>query len=123
MLWRFKYEINIIFVSLLVLALMAGINSISAQDVNAKINDTEADYSFTMAVPYNAGTGYHWEISPESHGVEVISINFVEDYPGTLGSSGTGYFNFHVIDNDDYYVKLVLISPKGDIVSETDSNS
>ncbi len=68
-------EINIIFVSLLVLALMAGINSISAQDVNANINDTEADYSFTMAVPYNAGTGYHWEISPESHGIEVISIN------------------------------------------------
>ena len=48
MLWGFKYEINI------------------AQDVNANINDTEADYSFTMAVPYNAGTGYHWEISPES---------------------------------------------------------
>lgn len=116
---KLKLDKNIIFVSLLVLALFVGVSSISAAD-NADNGPILDDGNFVMTVPYNAGTGYHWEISPETHGVEVNAIKYVEDNPGTCGSSGTGYFNFHVVDND-YYVKLVLISPAGDIVDEIDS--
>ena len=116
---KLKLNKNLVFVSLLVLAVFVGISSISA--ANADTCPILDDGNFVMTVPYNAGTGYHWEISPETHGVEVNSVNFIEDHPGTCGSSGTGYFNFHVVDSD-YYVKLVLISPAGDIVNEIDSN-
>lgn len=78
------------------------------------------DNDFTMSARYNAGTGYHWEVSPETHGVDLISTNHVQDRPGVCGGSGTVYFSFHV-NSDDYYVKLVLISPTGDIVDELDS--
>lgn len=118
---KLNFNKNLVFASLLVLAVFAGMSSLSAHDVDAGTNDAIVNDDFVMSVPYNAGTGYHWEIA-ESHGVEVNSINFVEDHPGMMGSSGTGYFNFHIIDNNDYYVKLVLISPCGDIVKEIDSN-
>lgn len=119
---KLNFNKNLVFASLLVLAVFAGMSSISAHDVDAGTNDAIYNGNFVMTVPYNAGTGYHWEISQDSYGVEVNSVDFVEDHPGTFGSSGTGYFNFHVIDNNNYYVKLVLISPTGDIVKEIDSN-
>lgn len=77
---------------------------------------------FTMSVKYNTGTGYHWVVSSETHGVDISGPNYVADHPGACGSSGTAYFNVHVINGDDYYVKLVLVSPSGDIVDEVDSN-
>lgn len=79
------------------------------------------DNDFTMTVRYNSGTGYCWKVSDETYGVEVNSIDNVLDHPGACGSSGTQYFNFHVT-GQDYYVKLVLVSPSGKIVDEVDSN-
>lgn len=110
-------------ISLVALSLFVGVGCISAADNSVSDLNAVPDLNndFTMTVPYTAGTGYHWEVSPETHGVDIGKINFVEDHPGCLGSSGTVYFNFHV-NSDDYYVKLVLISPTGEIVNEVDSN-
>ena len=136
---------RIIFAALVIFAMVVGVSCISATDSNQSIgiDDSNIDdgavvdeisqetsdsgaivdgnNDFTMTVRYNAGTGYHWEISPETYGVDVNSIDYKVDNPHVVGSSGTAYFNFHV-NSDDYYVKLVLISPSGDIVDEVDSN-
>ena len=140
-----KFDSNKIFILLAVFTLFVGISCISATDIdvnsthiddaihsgteNVKINDTQNDFNailddngnFVMTVPLTAGTGYHWEISSESYGVDLISSEFVEDHPGCCGSSGTDYFNFHA-NSGDYYVKLVLISPTGEIVKTVDSD-
>lgn len=134
-----------LFALLVVFSVFIGISCIAASDVdhNSTIddgsnvvvaNDTlapkdssdsgiilDGNNDFTMSVRYNAGTGYHWEVSPESYGVVVSEPNYVQDHPGLCGSSGTAYFNVHV-NSDSYYVKLVLVSPAGDIVDEVDSD-
>lgn len=113
---------NMIFVALAIFSVMVGLSCVSATSDVSNVSEHVLDHSdFTMSVPYTAGTGYHWEISDESYGVDVDDINYVQDHPNTCGSSGTAYFNFHV-NSDDYYVKLVLVSPAGDIVDEIDSN-
>lgn len=81
----------------------------------------DGDNNFVMSGRYNGGTGYHWEISPETHGVDLVSQDNVEDHPGACGSSATSYFTFHV-NSDDYYVKLILVTPTGDIAGEIDSD-
>ena len=124
---NFDTKIQIALISLVALSLFVGISCISAADIDANngvsnlnvIPDSNND--FTMTVPSNAGTGYHWEVSPETYGVDIGESKFVEDHPGCVGSSGTDYFSFH-INSVDYYVKLVLISPTGEIVKEVDSN-
>lgn len=114
---------KIILASLLALTLFVSLGSICASeimdDVNSPIIDDNND--FTMSARYNTGTGYYWQVSPESYGVELISTNYEVDHPDTCGSSATAFFNFH-INSDDYYVKLILISPTGEIVNELDSN-
>lgn len=118
-------KIQLALISLVVFSLLVGISAISASVVDdSAANDTGVilnNGTFTMSVPLTAGTGYHWEVSPETHGADVSSEDFVADHPGTCGSSGTVYFNVHV-NSDDYYVKLVLVSPTGDIVDEVDSD-
>lgn len=79
------------------------------------------DY-FVMTLRGESGsTGYHWVISPETHGVDFVSDDYILDNPDCYGSAGTDYFTFH-INSDDYYVKLLLVTPSGDIVKEVDSN-
>lgn len=114
-----KFNKSLILTALVIFSVFVALSGVSAADAD-NVAPTD-NGNFVMTVPYNAGTGYHWEVACETYGVEVNSIDFVEDHPGTLGSSGTGYFSFHIID-DDYYVKLVLISPSGEIVNEVDSN-
>lgn len=80
----------------------------------------DEDGDFTISLPYTAGTGYIWNVSPESHGVELESEKTVEDHPGLAGSSGTDCFTFHPTQ-EDYYVKLVLVSPSGETVDEVDT--
>ena len=124
---NFDRKIKIALISLVALSLFAGISCISAADIDSNNNITDSDANvdinipLTMTVPQTAGTGYHWEVSPETYGVDIGESKFVEDHPGCVGSSGTNYFSFH-INSDDYYVKLVLISPTGEIVKEVDSN-
>ena len=121
----FDNKLHVAFVTLVAISLLACISCISAADVIADSSNSgviiDDQDMFTMTVPQTAGTGYHWEVSSESYGVDVCSSNFVEDHPGCFGSSGTVYFNFHV-NSPDYYVKLVLINPSGEIVKEVDSN-
>ena len=88
------------------------------------IPEKVGDNCFVMAVRGASGsTGYHWIISLETHCVELISEKHVSDNPNPIayGSSGTDYFIFH-INSDDYYVKLLLVAPGGNIVEEVDSN-
>ena len=122
---KFEKKIHIALISLVIFSLLVGISAISAADTDAN-NATNTGVilnngTFDMSVPCTAGTGYHWEVSPETYGADVSSGEFVADYPGYAGSSGTVYFNVHV-NSDDYYVKLILISPTGDIVDEVESN-
>ena len=121
---NFDRKIQVALISLVALSLFVGISCISAADIDANGNLNvipDCNNDFTMTVPLTAGTGYHWEVSPETYGVDIGGHKFVEDNPGCLGSSGTEYFNFH-INSDDFYVKLVLINPTGEIVKEVDSN-
>ncbi len=115
---NFENRSLVIFSLLAVFAILVSVSCISAADATENSADTGV---FEMTVPYNAGTGYHWEISSETHGVNVLSVNHVEDNPGTCGSSGTAYFKFQPT-SDQYYVKLVLLSPTGEIVKEVDSD-
>ena len=50
----------------------------------------------------------------EDAGLTMDDISFV-------GGAGTDYYTFHV-NGDNYYVKLILIAPNGDIVKEVDSD-
>jgi hypothetical protein len=109
----------LIFSLLVVFAVLVSVSCISAADADNTC--IEKGCAFTMSAPYNAGTGYHWEISPETYGVHALPVKTVEDHPGTCGSSATAYFKF-IPTSSDYYVKLVLISPTGDIVKELDSD-
>ena len=88
-------------------------------DSHGVILDDNGDFS--MSARYNTGTGYYWVVSSDSYGVDLISTNNVIDHPDACGSSATSYFKFHVT-SDDYYVKLTLLSPTGEIVKEIDSN-
>ena len=113
---------NLIFSALAIFAVVVGLGCVAAADDISSVAAPILDNGdFSMSVPYNAGTGYHWEVSDETYGVDLIDVNYVQDHPNTCGSSGTAYFNFHV-NSDSYYVKLVLISPAGDIVDEIDSD-
>lgn len=140
-----KNKSHLIFALVAVFSIFVGISCIAACDVNnnATIDDgsnvvvadnvlepkdsshsgliLDGNNDFTMSVRYNSGTGYHWEVSPESYGVDVSEPNYVQDHPGLCGTSGTAYFNVHV-NSDNYYVKLVLVSPSGKIVDEVDSD-
>ena len=119
---KINFSKNIIFVSLALMSILVAVSCVAAEDIGDSVDaSTIVNGNFVMSVPYNAGTGYHWEVSSDSYGVEVASINYVQDHPGTVGSSGTGYFAFNIIDADNYYAKLVLISPSGEIVKEVDS--
>ena len=139
-----KNNSKIILALLVVFSIFVGLGCISATggDGNATcVNDTyttpfdvntpfhpasepilDDNGTFVMSARGASGsTGYHWEISPETYGVDLVSQNFVEDHPGAVGSSGTTYFTFHV-NGDSYYVKLLLVTPHGDVVKELDSN-
>ena len=119
---NFDKKLQVAFVTLVVLSLLACVSCISATNTDAGDNSCPDRFNtFTMTVPCTAGTGYHWEVSPETYGVDIGPSKFVEDNPGCVGSSGTVYFNFH-INSPDYYVKLVLLNPTGEIVKEVDSN-
>ena len=107
-----RLNFNKVFTALVILTLFVGLSCASAAvaDTNASIHN-----DFTMAAKYNAGTGYHWEVSPDSYGVKLIGQKNVIDHPGTCGSSGTAYFHF-VKTGDEGLAKIVLISPTGEIV-------
>ncbi|MCQ2964144.1 MAG: protease inhibitor I42 family protein [archaeon] len=83
------------------------------------------DNSFNITVKSNPTTGYHWELSDESYGVELVNHTFVSDNPALTGSGGADTFVFKVLQNakDNYYAKIVLIAPDGSIVNSTDSNN
>ncbi len=137
---KIKSNSRIILAALVVFSAFAGLGCIAASDVSpdfighvaSDINDTiavghnnapilDGNDTFTMSGRYNTGTGYHWEVSPETHGVDLVSQDNVIDHPDMCGSSATSYFTFHV-NSDDYYVKLVLYTPHGDIAQEIDSD-
>ena len=116
---------QLLIVSLVVLSVFVGLSCIAAADTGAsgtQVNDlTKHPGTFVMSVNYNAGTGYHWEVSPDSYGVKLIGTKYVQDHPGLCGSSGTAHFKFKVTSKE-HSAKLVLISPTGEIVDEVVSN-
>ena len=123
---QFGNKMQAIFVSLVILTLFVGLSCVSAANVDG--NGSHSSYchpshdkTLTMSVKYNAGTGYHWEVSPKTHGVTLMTTHYVQDHPGTVGSSGTKYYNFYK-QTDDYFVELVLVSPSGKIVKVVNSD-
>lgn len=116
-----KNKSGIVLAALLVLSAFISIGCISASDVGSAGPVLDDDGNFVMSVPYNGGTGYHWKVSSDSYGVDLVSKHNEIDHPGLSGSSATAYFTFHA-NSDDYCAKLILISPSGDVVKEVDSN-
>ena len=115
----FNFNRRIFSILFIFLALFVCFGCVAATDVvsddsrlSAPIVDDHSD--FTMSARYNGGTGYHWVVSDDSYGVELVSSDNVIDHPGMTGSSATAYFTFHVVD-DDYQAKLLLITPTGDV--------
>lgn len=99
-------------------------NSIDLPGGHNLIPEKVDEDCFVMTVRgASASTGYHWIIGSETHGVDLVSEKHVLDDPNPLlfGSARTDYFTFH-INSDDYYVKLLLVTPAGNIVEEVDSN-
>lgn len=78
-----------------------------------------------MVVKSNPSTSYHWELSDENYGVELVNHSFVSDNPNLTGAGGTDIFVFNILPNseDNYYAKIVLIAPDGSIVNSSDSNN
>ena len=120
-----KNKNHLILAFVVVFSICMGMSCIAASELNQKTLDTQKDSGpilddnndFTMSAKYNAGTGYMWKVSPETHGVNVAEPRYVVDHPNTFGSSGTVY-----LISDDYYVKLILVSPSGKVVDEIDSD-
>lgn len=114
---------QVIVMTLVVLSIFVGLSCVAAADVDAngaQVNDTSLIHPahndiVKMAVRFNAGTGYHWEVAPETNGVTLMTKNIVLDHPNTTGSSGTVFYSF-LKQNKHCYVKLVLVSPTGEIV-------
>ena len=115
-----------IFALAVVFSIFVGMSCIAAAEVNQSddsLKDTgfgpipDDGNVFVISHAYTSGTGW-WEVSPETHGVDVSEPCYVMDPPDESGcSSGTVDFGIHV-NSDDYYVKLILVSPSGDIVDE-----
>jgi len=117
---KFLNNKSLIMAALVVFVALVGFSAISAANIDSGVVLDENN-NFVMNVPYNSGTGYHWEVSSDSYGVELVNESYVVDHPDAAGSSGTAYFTFHVND-DEYCAKLILISPSGDVVDEVDSD-
>ena len=86
--------------------------SIMAEDSNEEIEDEDKYFELSRT----SYPGWHWEVNPESYGVELVSRYDVVNAPSYawVGAPATTYFKFHII-SDDYYVDLQLINPWGDI--------
>lgn len=122
---KLSFTSQVIIVALVVFTLFVGLSCVSAADVDASgchINDTSAHIkNLHMSVKYNVGTGYHWEITPKTHGVTLMSKTIVQDKHGVSGSTATVHYTF-LKHSKDYYVQLALISPTGKIVKVVDSD-
>lgn len=124
---------QLVLVCLMAFTVLFGLSCISAFDVNDTTVALDSSDSglilnqnndFTMSVKYTAGTAYKWEVSPETYGVEINREYEAPDdhgIPGYCGGVGTEHFNIHVT-SEHYYVKLILVSPSGEIIDEVDSN-
>jgi hypothetical protein len=86
--------------------------SIMAEDSNEEIEDEDKYFELSRT----SYPGWHWEVNPESYGVELVSRYDVVNAPphAWVGAPATTYFKFHII-SDDYFVDLQLINPWGDI--------
>ena len=86
--------------------------SIMAEDSNEEIEDEDKYFELSRT----SYPGWHWEVNPESYGVELVSRYDVVNAPSYawVGAPATTYFKFHII-SDDYFVDLQLINPWGDI--------
>ena len=127
---KMRLNLNKLFVLFVVLAVFASLSAIAAADVsdNGSVSAHGTNFHphhpvaknkvLTMTARYNAGTGYHWEISPKTHGVTLMTTNYIQHHPGTTGSSGTVVYKFLVQNKKHYYVKLVLVDPRGNVVDE-----
>ena len=142
-----KNKNNLIFALAVVFSIFVGMTCIAAAEVNQQVSDdslatevnqsddslgdighraisdynTDDNIDFTMSARYNGGSGFMWKVSPETHGAEVSKPRYVLDQPLSFGGSGTVYFDVHVT-SDDYYVKLILVGPTGQVVDEIDSD-
>ena len=121
-----KYKIALALLA--IFSVFVCLSCISAADnaSDATLSDNSVDDSsvdciqkipcLPVAVSFNSGTGYHWEISPETYGATLMTTHKVLDNPGKLGSSGTMYFNFFIPNKHDFFIKLVELDPNGDVV-------
>ena len=84
--------------------------SIMAEDSNEEIEDEDKYFELSGA----SRAGWHWEVSSDSYGVELVSRYDVVNRPSPtwVGESGTTYFKFHII-SDNCFAKIVLINPQG----------
>ena len=108
------------------------LSCVSAADnvsgISSDINSAEISHGthgskipcLPVAVTYTSGTGYHWEISPETYGATFMTHHKVADEPKRFGSSGTEYFNFFIPDNHHFFIKLVELDPNGNIVDSVE---
>ena len=136
-----KNKCKVAFAVLAIFSLFVCLSCISAADVaddtllndNSDISVNDVDDSsldcndkipcFTMAARFTSGTGYHWEISPETYGVTLMTTNKVLDNPDLLGSSGTVFYNFFIPNKHDFYIKLVNLDPNGNVVDVKEAHS
>lgn len=117
---KMKLQLNKIAVVLVLFSLFVGLSCVAAAEIDASQIGPNNNV-IKMSAKYNAGTGYHWEVAPETHGVTLMTKKYVQDHLNTCGSSGTVYFSF-LKQSEDAYVKINYISPSGEIVKSLDSD-
>ena len=120
-----KLQLNkksqIIAVALVIFTVFVGLSCAAAADVDAGSQMAPNNNILKMSAKFTSGTGFHWEVAPETHGVTFMGNKFVQDHPKAIGTSGTLYFSF-LKQSPDYYVKLNYMSPCGEIIKSVDSD-
>ena len=121
-----KLQLNkksqIIAVALVIFTVFVGLSCAAAADVDAGSQMAPNNNILKMSAKFTSGTGFHWEVAPETHGVTLMSKKEVESHPRITGSSGTVYYTF-LKQSPDYYVKLNYISPSGEIVKSINAGN
>ena len=118
---KFARKSQVMAVALVIFSIFVGLSCVAAADVTNVDHSLEKNDILKMTVKCNPGSGFHWEVSPKTHGATLMTKNVVQDNPGTCGDSETVFYSF-LKQQPDAYVQLALISPSGNVVKVVDSD-
>ena len=112
-----------VFVCLSCVSAADNVSDVSSDNNSAEISHVTQGSKIPclpVTVEYTSGTGYHWEISPETYGATLMTHHKVADDSSLLGTTGTETFNFFIPNSHHFFIKLVEFDPNGNIVDSVE---